>query len=110
MEHHTDQAFIGDVFLEVWNWAMYAYIVWMTWQGEITVGTLVLLVGLIQMIRQPLWQLNWIFWEVKRAGIGAKDFFRIISVEPDVVDYPKKPKHLKKSAWRHCIRARGLHL
>lgn len=95
MEHHTDQAFIGDVFLEVWNWAMYAYIVWMTWQGEITVGTLVLLVGLIQMIRQPLWQLNWIFWEVKRAGIGAKDFFRIISVEPDVVD-PKKPKHLKK--------------
>lgn len=97
METNTDKALIGDVFLEVWNWAMYAYIVWITWQGQISVGTLVLLVGLIQMIRQPLWQLNWIFWEVKRAGIGARDFFRIVDVRPDVVD-PEKPKKLKRLA------------
>lgn len=95
MERNTDKAFIGDVFLETWNWAMYAYIVWMTWQGQITVGTLVFLVGMIQLIREPLWQLNWIFWEVKRAGIGARDFFRIMDVEPDIAD-PAKPQHLPK--------------
>src|SRR5690606_13335639 len=90
MERNNNRAFVGDVILESLSWAMYAYIVYITWQGQITVGTLVLLVGLIQMIRQPLWQINWIFWEVKRAKIGAKDFFRIISIRPEVVD-PQKP-------------------
>ncbi len=97
MEDNTDKALVGDVFLEVWNWSMYAYIVWMTFQSQISVGTLVLLVGLIQMIREPLWQLNWIFWEVKRAGIGARDFFRIVDVQPEVKD-PKKPIKLKAVA------------
>lgn len=95
MEQNTNKAVAGDLFLETWNWAMYAYIAWMTWQGQISVGTMVLLISLIRMIREPLWQLNWIFWEVKRAGIGARDFFRIMDVQPDVVD-PKNPVELKK--------------
>lgn len=88
MEDNTNKAMAGDLFLETWNWTMYAYIVWIAWHGQISVGTMVFLVGLIQLIRQPLWQLNWIFWEVKRAGIGAKDFFRIMDVQPEVVDSP----------------------
>ena len=93
MEHNTNKAFSGDIILEALSWAMYAYIVWMTWQGQITIGTMMLLIGLIGLIRQPLWQLNWIFWEVKRAQIGAKDFFRIMEVKPDIVD-PAKPVQL----------------
>lgn len=90
MEKNTNRSAIGDIILESLSWAMYAYIVYITWQGQITIGTLILLVGLIQMIRQPLWQINWIFWEVKRAQIGARDFFKIMNVKPEVVD-PVKP-------------------
>ncbi len=81
METNTNKAVIGDVFLEMSLWAMYAYMVWLTWQGQLTVGTLVMLVGMIRLIREPLWQLNWIFWEIKRAQIGARDFLRIMDVE-----------------------------
>ncbi len=95
MEINTNKAFSGDIILESLSWSMYAYIVWMTWQGQITIGTMMLLVGLIGLIRQPLWQLNWIFWEVKRAQIGAKDFFRIMNVQSDIVD-PVKPFSLEK--------------
>lgn len=95
MEQNTNKALVGDFFLEAWNWAMYTYIVWLAFQGEITVGTLVLLVGMIKLIREPLWQLNWIFWEVKRAGIGARDFFRIMDMQPEVSD-PAKPVSLSK--------------
>jgi len=93
MEVNTNRAFSGDIILEVLSWGMYSYIVFLTWQGQITLGTMMLLVGLIGLIRQPLWQLNWIFWEVKRAQIGAKDYFKIMDVQPEVVD-PIKPKKL----------------
>jgi ATP-binding cassette subfamily B protein len=93
MERNTNIAFSGDLFLEAWNWGTYAYIVWQTYLGNLSIGTLVLLISLVQLIRQPLWQLNWIFWEVKRAGIGAKDFFRIIDSQPEVTD-PAEPKAL----------------
>jgi ATP-binding cassette, subfamily B, bacterial len=89
MEKNTNRSIAGDIILESLSWSMYAYIVYMTWQGQITIGTLILLVGLIQMIRQPLWQINWIFWEVKRAQIGARDFFKIMNAKPEVVDPPK---------------------
>jgi ABC-type multidrug transport system fused ATPase/permease subunit len=95
MERNTNRALGGDLFLESWNWAMYAYIVWLAYSGDITVGTMVLLVGMIKLIREPLWQLNWIFWEVKRAGIGARDFFRIMDVQPEICD-PENPVTLPK--------------
>lgn len=86
MEKNVNRSVIGDIILELLSWVMYAYIVYITWQGQITIGTLILLVGLIQMIRQPLWQINWIFWEVKRAQIGARDFFKIMNAKPEIVD------------------------
>ncbi len=94
MEVNTNKAVVGDFFLVAMLWFMYAYMVWITWQGQITVGTLVMLVGLIQLMREPLWQLNWIFWEIKRAQIGARDFFRIMDVKQELPD-PKQPIKLK---------------
>ncbi|KUK79666.1 MAG: Putative lipid A export permease/ATP-binding protein MsbA [Microgenomates bacterium 39_7] len=94
METNTNKAVVGDFFLELMLWGMYAYIVWLTWQGQLTVGTLVMLVSLIQLMREPLWQLNWIFWEIKRAQVGAKDFFKIMDVDQHIPD-PKKPVKLK---------------
>lgn len=94
MERNTNKSWGGDVILETLSWSMYGYIAYMAWSQEITIGTMVLLVGLINLIREPLWELNWIFWEVKRAQIGAKDFFRILDIKPEVVD-AKKPVVLK---------------
>jgi len=94
MENNTNRSMVGDILLELLSWFMYAYIVYITWQGQITIGTLILLVSLIQLIRQPLWQLNWIFWEVKKAQIGARDFFKIMDAKSDVVD-PVKPLEIK---------------
>ncbi len=94
MQWNSFKAVSADLILEAFSWSMYAYIVYLTWLGDITVGTLILLVGLIQLIRGPLWQINWIFWEIKRAQIGAKDFMKIISIQPRVTD-PSKPVTLK---------------
>jgi len=94
MERNTNKAVVGDFFLELMLWAMYAYIVILTWQGQLTVGTLVMLVSLIQLMREPLWQLNWIFWEIKRAQVGARDFFKIMDVD-QVIPEPAKPVVLK---------------
>jgi ATP-binding cassette subfamily B protein len=95
MEENTNKAFAGDIFLELWNWGVYAFIAWQTWQGNLTLGTFVLLVGQIQRIREPLWQLNWIFWEVKRANLGAKDFFFLMDSKPDLPE-AENPVHLEK--------------
>jgi ABC-type multidrug transport system fused ATPase/permease subunit len=95
MESNTNKAFAGDIILETMIWAMYAFIVYIAWQGQISVGTLILLAGLIKLIREPLWELNWIFWEVKRAQVGARDFFRIIDAKIQVLD-PEKPQSLNK--------------
>lgn len=94
MEDNTNKAVAGDFFLELMLWAMYAYIVWLTWQGQMTVGTLVMLVSLIQLMREPLWQLNWIFWEIKRAQVGAKDFFKIMDIDQQIAD-PVNPITIK---------------
>ncbi len=90
MQRNDAKALSGDLLLEIFSWSMYAYMVYLTWLQQISIGTLILLVGLIQLIRNPLWQINWIFWEVKTAQIGAKDFFKILSIQPSVQD-PKSP-------------------
>lgn len=90
MEKNTNIALVGDLFNEGWGWGMYAYIVWIAFSGQITVGTMVLLVQYLMMIRQPLWNLNWIFWEAKRAQVGSKEYLEILDQKPMVVD-PKKP-------------------
>lgn len=93
MQWNNVKAVSGDFLLEVFSWSMYAYMVYLTWQQSITIGTLVFLVGLIQHIRGPLWQINWIYWEIKRAQIGAKDFMKIMNTKPNVVD-PRRPVSL----------------
>lgn len=90
MENNTNIALVGDLFNEGWAWGMYAYIVWIAFSGQITVGTMVLLVQYLMMIRQPLWNLNWIFWEAKRAQVGSKEYLEILDQKPMVID-PKKP-------------------
>lgn len=86
MEHNQNIALVGDLFMEVWNWGLFAYILWITIQGQVTVGIMVLLIQYTQMIQQPLWEINWIFWEIKRAQLGSKQLLRILKVKPTIVE------------------------
>jgi len=97
MERNTNIALIGDLFNEFWGWGMYAYIIWIAFTGSITIGTMILLIQYLQMIRQPLWNLNWLFWEAKRAQIGSKEFLEILEEKPTVTDSPKavEPEQIK---------------
>lgn len=90
MERNNNIGFTGDVLLDSWMWALYAYIVYLAWGQTITVGTMVLLIGYLQLIREPLWALNWIYWEARRAQLGAKEYFEILEAQNTVLD-PVKP-------------------
>src|SRR5690606_37757282 len=86
MERNNNIGFSGDLVLDIWMWALYAYIVYLAWNQTVTVGTMVLLIGYVQMIREPLWSLNWIYWEARRAQIGAKEYFEILSAKNTIQD------------------------
>lgn len=97
IEGFSNRATIGDLLVEVGTWGLYAYIVFLTFQGRFTIGTMILLVQYITMMQRPLWDLTWVFWEVKRAQIGARDYFKIIDSQPTITD-PPNPLHLNKVA------------
>jgi len=45
---------------------------------------MVLMLSYVQILRGPLWTLNWIFWEAKRAQIGARDYFAILKQQAEI--------------------------
>ena len=99
-KNHNLFAF-SDVLLELWTWGIYVWVVLLTFRGNFTLGTMVLMLSYVQMIREPLWTLNWMFWEVKRAQIGAKDFFEILDTKTSIKEV-KKP-NLFKNIKGHII-------
>jgi ATP-binding cassette, subfamily B, bacterial len=86
---------VTDIFLESFIWAMYAWVVYLTFIDEFSLGTMVLMLSYIRIIREPLWFLNWVFWEAKRAQIGAKDFFAILNQKPTIKS-PANPIEIKE--------------
>lgn len=85
---------LTDVFLESSIWFLYAWIVFLTYQGTFTLGTMILMMSYVNIIREPMWVLNWTFWEAKRAQIGAKDFFKILDKRSPITS-PKRPVPLE---------------
>lgn len=86
---------LSDIFLESWIWGIYSYIIYLAFLGEFGLGTMVLMISYIGIIREPLWSLNWIFWEAKRAQIGAKEYFEILDAKSDILD-PSNPVKVNK--------------
>ncbi|NMB57118.1 ABC transporter ATP-binding protein [Candidatus Beckwithbacteria bacterium] len=74
----------ADLLLEFSIWIVYAWVVYLTFSGQFTIGTMVMILGYVSLIREPLWSLEWIFWEVKRAMIGAKDYFNILDAKSNI--------------------------
>lgn len=86
MERNNNIGFTGDLILDIWMWSLYGYIVYLAWSQSITVGTMVLLIGYLHLIREPLWALNWIYWEARRAQLGAKEYFEILEAQNAIPD------------------------
>ena len=88
---------IADILLESWIWFIYAWIVFLTYQGKFSLGTMVLMMSYVQIIRDPLWTLNWMFWEAKRSQIGSRDYFKILDEKSNILPSKKpiKPEQIK---------------
>lgn len=86
IESANNQGMVADLLVDVWTLAIYAYVVHLGLIKQFTVGTVILMIQYVEMIRQPLWNLSWIFWEVKYAQIGIRDFLKILDKKPDLTE------------------------
>jgi len=77
---------IAEIIVDVWTLAIYAYVIYLGLTKQFTVGTVVLMIQYVEMIKQPLWNLTWIFWEVKYAQIGIRDYLKILDTKPDLTE------------------------
>lgn len=93
IERNWNIASVGDLLLEIWVWSIYVWVIVLGFRGRFSLGTIILLINYIDLIRHPLWQLNWFFWEAKRAQIGVRGYFEILDVVPAIKD-PKRPVKL----------------
>lgn len=83
----------ADLLMDIWLWGLYAYIFYMGIIGKYSVGVVVLLVQYVEMIRQPMWNLNWVFWQVNFALIGVRDYLKVLH-EPIEVAQAEEPIYL----------------
>lgn len=77
---------VADLFLELTTVGIYGYAFYLGLIGQFTVGTVVLIIQYIDMIKQPLWNLSWIFWDFKYAQIGIRDYLKILDEKPDLTE------------------------
>lgn len=95
MEKISNQGTLADVLIDIWTVGIYGYIFYLGTVQQITIGMVVLLISYVEMIKQPLWNLNWIFWEVKYAMLGVRDYFKILDEKPKLVEI-SQPVHLDR--------------
>ncbi len=61
--------------------AIFAVVVRSTFQGNLTLGEMVLLFGYTNLIRLPLFSLSFVVDAVQRAIAGSRDFFAVLDLE-----------------------------
>lgn len=65
---------------------IYSFIIWQTWIGHYTIGTLTLLLQLATQAQFPLFGSSFIIDGIQRASADSKDYFEIMEVAPKIVD------------------------
>lgn len=61
-----------------------------TFQGHLTIGTLILIVQMVNQARRPLFSMSFILTNVQNAEAGSKEYFEILEL-PAVEDYRVEP-------------------
>lgn len=65
-----------------------------TFQGTITLGTLVLIIQLVSQARRPLFAMSFILTNIQNAEAGSKEYFEILNLSSGE-NYKKKEKIIK---------------
>lgn len=92
---HT-QDMLRRAVLSVLFLAMYAIILIGTARGTYTIGTMVLLIQFIQLVRLPLFSLSFYVDRTQRAIADSKDYFTVMDEEPEINDHTNaKPLRAK---------------
>ena len=72
--------------LNIVFFAMFAYLFVETAQRRFSVGEMVLLLQLVNMMRFPIFNMSFIIEGVQKAISGSKDYFKVMELEPAVAD------------------------
>lgn len=79
---------IRGMVLAVIFFAIYAFIFTQTVQKHFTIGEMVLLITLINMLRVPLFSMSFIVDSFQRAITGSKDYVAAMELKPNIADKP----------------------
>lgn len=92
-----NQYVFTELYIEAVLWAIFAYIFYLGFIGQITIGTVVLLMSYTRMIRQPLWNLDWVYWQLQDAQVAAEKYLKILNSTqyPDLNPHPQTLSSLK---------------
>lgn len=84
--HWHKQDLLRRTLLAVLFLAMYLVIFIQTALGNYTLGTMVLLIQYIQLIRLPLFSISFYVDNTQRAIANSKDYFAVLEEEPELQD------------------------
>lgn len=77
--------------LNVIFFLIFAYLFVFTANGSFTIGEMVLLIQLINMMRFPIFNMSFIVDSTQKAIAGSKDYFRVMELEPTIADTTNAP-------------------
>lgn len=77
--------------LNVIFFAIFAYLFVYTANGTFTLGEMVLLIQLINMMRFPIFNMSFIVDNTQKAIAGSKDYFAVMELEPAIADKDHAP-------------------
>ncbi len=82
--HNMDIARRGV--LNIIFFAIFAYLFVYTAQGKFTIGEMVLLIQLVNMMRFPIFNMSFIVDNIQKAIAGSVDYFEVMETAPEIAD------------------------
>jgi ATP-binding cassette subfamily B protein len=67
---------------------IYLYVIWETFRGHFSLGTMTLIITMSAQAQFPLYGASFLVGQIQRATSGSKDFFEVIETEPSIQDKP----------------------
>ena len=86
------QDVVRRVVLNFISLAVFVYIFVETARGKYTIGTMVLLIQYVQLVRIPIFTISFLVDASQRAIANTKDYFEAMAIAPDIADRPQAGK------------------
>lgn len=84
--HWHKQDVLRRVFADVFTFIALALVVYQATAGNLSVGTVVLVVTYTNQLRWPLFALSFLFDNAQRAMAGSREFFEVMELKPELKD------------------------